>query len=192
MKKIIQITLIFFLVLTLIIFYKTYFGNKPNLNTNLSKIERESSEPSKNNLIKNLKYQVKLDQNSQYTITSNLSEITYEDGLEIVKMQEVVALFTDESNIPIIITSDEAIYNNSTYFTSFRKNVKIEYLSNSVTSNKVDIDFSNKNIMIKENVKYDGLQGSITSDNVQINLITRKIKMYMNEKSAKVEILTKD
>lgn len=192
MKKIIQITLIFFLVLTLIIFYKTYFGNKPNLNTNLSKIERESSEPSKNNLIKNLKYQVKLDQNSQYTITSNLSEITYEDGLEIVKMQEVVALFTDESNIPIIITSDEAIYNNSTYFTSFRKNVKIEYLSNFITSNIVDLDFNNKNIMIKENVKYEGLQGSITSDNVQINLITKKIKMYMNEKNAKVKISTKN
>ena len=192
MKKIIQITLIFFLVLTLIIFYKTYFGNKPNLNTNLSKIERESSEPSKNNLIKNLKYQVKLDQNSQYTITSNLSEITYEDGLEIVKMQEVVALFTDESNIPIIITSDEAIYNNSTYFTSFRKNVKIEYLSNFITSNIVDLDFNNKNIMIKENVKYEGLQGSITSDNVQINLITKKIKMYMNEINAKVKISTKN
>ena len=192
MKKIIQITLIFFLVLTLIIFYKTYFGNKPNLNTNLSKIERESSEPSKNNLIKNLKYQVKLDQNSQYTITSNLSEITYEDGLEIVKMQEVVALFTDESNIPIIITSDEAIYNNSTYFTSFRKNVKIEYLSNFIASNIVDLDFNNKNIMIKENVKYEGLQGSITSDNVQINLITKKIKMYMNEKNAKVKISTKN
>ena len=192
MKKIVQLILIFFLILILILFYKTYFGNKPNLNANFSEIKQESSGPIKNNLIKNLKYQVKLDQNSQYIITSNLSEITYEDGIEIVKMQEVVALFIGESNVPINITADEAIYNNSTYFTSFRKNVKIEYLSNSVTSNKVDIDFSNKNIMIKENVKYDGLQGSITSDNVQINLITRKIKMYMNEKSAKVEILTKD
>ena len=192
MKKIIQITLIFFLVLTLIIFYKTYFGNKQDLNTNLSKIEEKVSEQSKNNLIKNLKYQVKLDQNSQYIITSELSEITYEDGLEIVKMQEVVALFIGESDIPIKITSDEAIYNNSTYFTSFKKNVKIEYLNNFITSNKIDLDFNNKNIIIKENVKYEGLQGSITSDNIQINLITKKIRMYMNENNAKVKILTKN
>ena len=192
MKKIIQLILIFFLLLILLIFYKTYFGDKPNLNTNLSEVEQENPEPSKNNLIKNLKYQVKLDQNSQYIITSELSEITYEDGLEIVKMQEVVALFTGEPDIPIKITSDEAIYNNSTYFTSFKENVKIEYLNNSITSNKIDLDFNNKNIMIKENVKYDGLQGSIISDNVQINLITKKIRMYMNENNAKVKILTKN
>ena len=192
MKKIVQLILIVFLVLILIIFYKTYFGNKPNINTNLSEIEQESSEQSKNTLIKNLKYQVKLDQNSQYIITSNLSEITYEEGLEIVKMQEVVALFISDLDIPIKITSDEAIYNNSTYFTSFRKNVKIEYLNNAVTSNKIDLDFNNKKIMIKENVKYDGLQGSITSDNVQIDLITKKIRMYMNENNAKVKVLTKN
>ena len=107
-------------------------------------------------------------------------------------MQEVVALFIGESDIPIKITSDEAIYNNSTYFTSFKKNVKIEYLNNFITSNKIDLDFNNKNIIIKENVKYEGLQGSITSDNIQINLITKKIKMYMNEKNAKVKISTKN
>ena len=34
-------------------------------------------------LIKNLKYEIKLNQDNQYIITSDLSEITYENNIEI-------------------------------------------------------------------------------------------------------------
>ena len=61
---------------------------------------------SQNNLIKNLKYQVKFDDNTQYIITAELSEIIYENNVEIVFMQKVTAKFIDQNNLPLKITSD--------------------------------------------------------------------------------------
>ena len=58
-------------------------------------------ETTENNLIKNLKYEVTLDQDNQYIITSNLSEITYENNIEVVKMQTVKAIFKDKTNMKI-------------------------------------------------------------------------------------------
>ena len=48
-------------------------------------------------------------------------------------MQTVFAKFIDEKNLSLIITSDNAIYNNSNYNTKFSNNVKITYLNNEIT-----------------------------------------------------------
>ena len=91
-KKIIQI-IIFILILFL--FYIIFFNNekKPVKKRNIDQVENLENP---NNLIKNLKYDVKFENNTQYTITSNLSEITYENDVEIVLMQIVKAIFKDK------------------------------------------------------------------------------------------------
>ena len=191
MKKFIQLILFLFLIIVSIIFYKVYFDNtkEPAI---VSKIQNDNSlTNTENNLIKNLKYEIKLNQDNQYIITSDLSEITYEDNVEIVKMQNVEAIFIDQTNIPIIVTSDQAIYNNSSYNTKFNKNVKIKYLDNLILSDYMDLDFNNNLITINKNVKYNGLQGTILADNVKIDLITKKIEIYMNSIKDKVEVETK-
>lgn len=197
MKKVVQLILVLFLIFIAFIFYKTYFSNKEELDVTSNENKNELSDnnelpnENKNNLIKNLKYDVRFDENKQYTISANLSEITYEDNIEIIKMQKVVAIFIDEKNIPLIITSNKAIYNNSNYNTNFSENVKIEYIDNVIISNKMDLDFKSNFISIYENVKYDGLRGVIEADNIKIDLITKKIQIYMDEKGKKVEITTK-
>ena len=89
---------------------------------------------------------VKLDQNKQYIITSDLSEITYDNNVELVKMQKVIAIFIDKNNIPLTVISDKAVYNNSNYNTKFRENVKIEYLNNIILADKMDLNFENNTI----------------------------------------------
>ena len=191
MKKVIQLILFSFLIIISIIFYKIYFVKKEQPKVEIDIQEEQQVPNTENNLIKNLKYEVKLDQDNQYIITSDLSEITYENNFEVVKMQNVTAIFIDQSNIPIIVTSDHAIYNNSNYNTKFYDNVRIEYLNNFILSDNMDLDFNNNLITINENVEYNGIQGTIIADNVKIDLITKKIEIYMDDINDNVEITTK-
>ena len=191
MKKVIQLTLFIFLIVITIIFYKVYFYKKKPQLSEINIQQEQIKTTSENNLIKNLKYEVKLDQKNQYIITSDLSEITYENNIEIVKMQNVTAIFIDETKIPLTVTSGFAIYNSLTYNTKFYQNVKIEYLNNTILSEKMDLDFENNLVTIYENVKYSGLQGKVAADNIKIDLITKKIEIYMNNSNDNVEITTK-
>ena len=191
MKRVIQLILFSLLIIISIIFYNIYFVEKEKPKVEIIIEEEQSTSNSENNLIKNLKYEVKLDQDNQYIITSDLSEITYENNIEIVKMQNVVAIFLDQTNIPLIVTSDQAIYNNSNHNTKFNSNVKIEYLNNLILSDNMDLDFKNNLITINENVEYNGIQGTIFADNVKIDLITKKIEIYMDDINDNVEITTK-
>ena len=100
MKKVIQLILFSFLIIISIIFYKIYFVEKEQPKVEIDIQEEQQVPNTENNLIKNLKYEVKLDQDNQYIITSDLSEITYENNFEVVKMQNVTAIFIDQSNIP--------------------------------------------------------------------------------------------
>ena len=192
MKRIIQLILFSVIILTSLIFYQTYLKEIKKTSNIIDKTQNKIIEENQNNLIQNLKYEVRLDQNNQYIITSDLSEITYENDIEIVKMQKVTAIFIDGKNIPLTITSDKAIYNNSNYNTNFSDNIQIEYLNNVILSDKMDLDFNNSVINIFGNVQYDGIQGSVKTDNIKINLITKKIDIYMNKYNKNVEVITKE
>ena len=195
MKRYIQLILILILIIISFFFYKSYFLDDKKINLNNKKTNNEipnaDEKNSSNNLIKNLKYEVKLDQDKQYIITADLSELTYEDDVELVNMQEVKAIFISEDNIPLTITSETAIYNSLNYNTNFRKNVQVEYLSNIIVADKMDINFQENIITIYENVKYDGLEMNMKTDNIKINLITKKIDIYMNNNKKNVEIESK-
>ena len=191
MKKVIKLVLFFLLIIVSIIFYKVYFSENKQIKIKENILKEQQITTPENNLIKNLKYEVKLDDQKKYTITSDLSEISYEGGKEVVKMQKVIAILLDEKNIPLIVTSELATYNNFTYNTEFKQNVKIEYLDNIILSDKMDFDFNNSLIKIYENVKYDGIQGNIITDNIKIDLITKKIEIYMSNNNDNVEVTAK-
>ena len=96
MKKFIQFFL-FLLIIVISIFINQTYLKKDEIKKNVLEIEQNDSLiDDKNNLIKNLKYEIKFDNNTQYIITAELSEITYNEGVEIVKMQKVKAKFIDE------------------------------------------------------------------------------------------------
>ena len=171
-------------------FYKKYFTTKEDIAEDISKDQIENTE-NPNNLIKNLKYDVKFENRTQYTITSNLSEITYQDEDEIVLMQTVKAIFKDKDDSILEIISDKAEFNNSTYNTDFSNNVKITYLDNSIQSEKLLLNFEENVVTISDNIIYEGIQGLMKTDNIKIDLISRSIEVFMNNKKDKVEITSK-
>ena len=191
MKKVIKLILFLLLIIISIIFYKIYLSENTKSKIKVDIPEEEQVANPENNLIKNLKYEVKLNNNNQYVITSDLSEITYEDGDEVVKMQKVTAILLNQKNIPLIITSELATYNNFNYNTKFNQNVRVEYLNNIILSDKLEFDYNNSLITIYENVEYDGIQGNIIADNIKIDLFTKKIEIYMSNINNNVEVTTK-
>ena len=188
MKRIIQISLIFIVIISIYIFNNIYFTEEKKPIVDLDVPSDQLIQQTENNIIKNLKYEVRLDQNNWYVITSVLSELTYVDSVELVKMNDVIAKFIDKNNISLKIMSDEALYDNSNYNTKFRKNVTIKYMNNKIFSDKIDINFQDNTVKIFGNVKYDGMQGTINSDNIMIDLITKKVDIYMDNDGDNVQI----
>ena len=145
-------------------------------------------ETLKDNLIHKLTYSVNLGQNNEYIINSDLSEITYNnDSTEIVNMQGVSATIIDKNQLPIMIKSDLAEYNNSDYGTLFKKNVRINYLNHEISSNEMQLDFKNKIIKIYDKVQYNGPLGQMFTSNLDIDINNNKIEIYMDNNSNLVE-----
>ena len=191
MKNILQILLICLLILISIFFYKYSFKKEEKIDEVKIEIDNENLGENQNNLIKNLRYEAKFDDNKQYIITAELSELSYVDNSEIVNMQKVSAKFIDEKNLPLIIISDKAKYDNSNYNTNFYGNIVIKYKDSTINSKNLDLDFVKNIVKIYNNVVYEGLTGSAKTDNIQIDLITKKINIFMNNANNKVKILSK-
>ena len=196
MKKIAQFTIFLILIISAISFYNIYFKKDETIvYSDLVKketlIPQVSKKESQSNLIKNLMYDVKFEDNSQYSISSDLSEITYSANDEIVNMQGVIAKIIDENNLSFTIVSNYAVFNNNTYETLFTKNVKITYLDNEIFSQKLLLNFDENIVTISENVLYEGLQGLIQTDNIRINLKSKNVKIFMNNSKNKVKITSK-
>ena len=196
MNRIIQLILLSILIIIIFVFYNKYFkkNHKSETDNTLSitssQIQKEDNltNQKENNVIKNLKYEISIRENNDYQIMSELSELTYEDGAELILMKKVTAILTDESDNSIIITSDKAIYNNTNYNTSFENNVRIQYLNNIILADNMFLDFKDNFISVKNNVKYNGSLGNLETDNIKINLITKKIDVFMNNANENIVI----
>ena len=189
MKKILQIFLVIVLLLFSFIFYNNYI--KPPKATNKIEKNEKILQENKNNLIKNLKYNVKFDDNTEYSINAELSELVYEQDVEIVYMKVVNAELINRENISLTIKSKKAKYNNLSYNTNFSEDVIIEYMDNKIYSDNLDLDFDKNIIKIYNNVVYDGTQGLIETDNILMNIKTKEIKIFMDKPKDKVEVMTK-
>ncbi len=190
-KRYIQLFLFLILFLIALIFYLKYLV--PEKNT--KKIDLKTSnnqilDEDQNNLIKNLKYNIKFNNNNEYIIESKESELSYENNKEIVIMKKVIAKIIEQNGAIMIITADYANFDSSTYDTEFHTNVLVKYTDNSISSDNLRLDFTQNIINIYNNVVYQGLQGTIKTDNAIINLISKDAKIFMNNSNTKVGIIS--
>jgi hypothetical protein len=195
-KKIAQFLILFTTILLIIFFFKFYLTieDKNSIEKKTNKNNQDVNDQvidSDNSIIKGLKYEINLNKNNKYSITSNFNKIKYINNEEVVDMKEVTAVYVDKNNLPITITSDEAIYNNSTFNTIFKKNVKIDYQSNIITSNIINLDFKRDEINISENVKYFNEYGLMIADEIKIDLISKELFVYMKDAGKKVKFISK-
>jgi len=193
MKRFVQFILVLVLIILCIFFYKRYLNQESKiiyfekkqliLHDNLEK-------KSQNNIINNLSYESNLDNNRKYKIESNISEIFNQDGIEIINMRFVLAEFSQKNKSPLIVKSDEAIYNSSNYNSRFKKNVKITYFDHIIEAENAYIDFNSNIILINENVRYKGPIAKMFTDNIKIDLVTDSISVFMDNeiKDIKLEL----
>ncbi len=189
MKNLIQFSLVCLLIISSYVFYKKYLAKNDQNIKEITSINNDFIKKSENNQIKNLKYEINLNENNRYIITSVFSELISSNDHEIVKMQIVEAKFLDEKQLPLLIKAENANYNNQNYNTNFRNNISVEYMNNKIFSDKLDLDFENNIIKIYENVTYESELGMIKSDNILINLITKEIDIHMNNEDKTIELI---
>ena len=189
-KKIyIQIFLFSIILVSLIWFYSTYFNkkNETQNNTNLTR-EKDISE-SKSNLIYNLNYATTDLDNNTYMIKSESGEIS-ETGEDFF-MNTVYAKITLNDQTEVIITADNAVYNNNNYNTKFFGNVISKYGEHSIYSEKMNLNFDINKIKIFEKVLFKNLDTKIKTDNIEFDLITKNVLISMNNKTEKVSLSSK-
>jgi hypothetical protein len=195
MKRLVQLFLFGFLIVICFYFYKNYL-RKEAINDDNTKeslvVDNDSNLLNKNNIIKNLSYEVNLIGNKKYIIKAQESEILNQDDSESVNMNFVIAEYIDEEKIPIVITSDQATFNTLNYDSRFKKNVKITYSNHLIEAQNVYIDFKNNIILIKESIRYEGPLIFMKSDNIKIDLLTKNISIYMDKKFKNIILRSKN
>ena len=66
MRRIIQLILFLLLIVIVVVFYITYFAEEKKVSITSIEKEDQLTIENENNLIKNLRYEVRLDENKQY------------------------------------------------------------------------------------------------------------------------------
>lgn len=191
MKKYIKIILFMILVSIIVIFYNNNF-----VSSDLEKksfydeyqINAESSKQS-NNLIKNLEYNINLNENSKYIITSDFGEIKKnENAQEIVEMKKTKAIFLDKNKTNFIVTSNLSSYNTFTQNIIFYDNVNVKYLDKNISADQMKFDYEKKLLTLNNNVTIKDMNTIMSTDNIKIDLISKKIESYMNNEENVIKI----
>ena len=193
MQRSIQLIIILIIIISFYLIFKNYLifdEDKTVVKNSFNNLEEITKNDNDENLIKNLKYEINIDQNQKYVLTATKSSVSNLDGTEIIYMEKVKAIFFDENDNQMIVTSDNGIFNGSSYDSEFSNNVKINYDNHEILAEKMSLNFAKKILNIYENVLYFNADLSLVADIVSINLITKKTDIYMNNNKKKVLINT--
>ena len=195
-KRIVQFTLIIFLLLLTIIFYKKYFqvDNKTLKNKKENKINNEKinvteidKEKKDSNIIQNLKYVSEDLLGNTYILSATSAEIIKEEK-DNVNLFDVEGEIIQDNDEKIKITSDTAKYNRQNNNTLFKENVLVLYGNQTIRANIVKIDFTKNSIEILENVHYTNENLEMFADIVEIDLLKNKLKISMKNQKNKILI----
>ena len=193
-KTIIQIILSVLIILSLLVFYNTYFTNdkKPSLQTEKldeKEIKKNDKQNLNSNLIYNLDYKSTDIDNNQYFINSE-SGIMSESGSEFLMNKVNARIILNDLSV-IIISSDKALYNNVNYNTKFYGNVVAKYEEQTIFSQNINLDFEERRAIIYQDVVFQNLKTKLKTDKIEFDLVTKNILMSMNNKNNKINLKSK-
>ena len=188
-KKILQIFLLITIIVITILFYKVYFMNE-NMPVISKVIDKKNNFDAKNSsLIYNIEYVSEFKNGSFYVITSEVGElILNQPGL--IKMKKVIATINLNNSSPIKISADGAIYDNLSHNTKFYDNVIMNYNEHNTNSDNLDLLLDKNLATLFNNVIYKNLDAVLKADKMEIDLITKNSKIFMNELSDKINIIS--
>ena len=194
MKKIIFLQLLIFSIILIIsaFVYKTYFSKKDiNQSANTKTIDNDELQESKANLIHNIEYVSQDNNGNSYIVKSSLGEVNIANP-ELIKMEDVFATIKLKNSEIINIYSDKAVYNNISYDTNFYENVLVTHKNNIIKSDNMNLLFKQSLATIGSNVIYKNLNTELYADKIEMDLITKNSKIFMENNSKKVKIVSID
>ena len=184
-KKIFQLSLIFS---GLIIIFFTYFFNLEKKQTSdvseesQIKVNEEFLEEGINRF-ENVEYKGTDNTGNKFTIGSQFAEFKKEKP-ELIFMENVECFFTFKDNTVLLISSKKGIYNNISNDMQFSEDVKMDYLENTIFSDRANFNNYENQLLIAGNVRGDGPTTNLKADELDFDLNTKdlKISMYSEER----------
>tara|TARA_B100000424_G_C22829182_1_gene443061 strand:- start:333 stop:920 length:588 start_codon:yes stop_codon:yes gene_type:complete len=190
-KKIFQLSLVF---IGLLIIFFTYFFNleKKQPSEVVTEIETKENEEFLEegvNRFENVEYKGIDNTGNKFTIGSQFAEFKKEKP-ELIFMENVECFFTFKDNTMLLISSKKGIYNNISNDMQFSEDVKMDYLENTIFSDRANFNNYENQLLIAGNVRGDGPTTNLKADELDFDLNTKdlKISMYSEER---VKIKTK-
>ena len=186
-KVFLQLFLLSTIIIISYIFFKIYFTQKDNLNFVKDSID-ETITNNESNIIYNIEYYTEDERGNSYIVKSEKGEFNDSDSSAIL-MINVEATLNSQNSDPIKISSDNALYNKVDYDTNFYTNVVAEFSDHIITSDNLDLFFKKNLATISNNIVYKNLNTKLEADKIEIDLITKNSKIFMDDKSKKVNIV---
>ena len=190
-KKIFQLSLVF---IGLLIIFFTYFFNLEKKQPSEVITETETKENEEFleegvNRFENVEYKGIDNTGNKFTIGSQFAEFKKEKP-ELIFMENVECFFTFKDNTVLLISSKKGIYNNISNDMQFSEDVKMDYLENTIFSDRANFNNYENQLLIAGNVRGDGPTTNLKADELDFDLNTKdlKISMYSEER---VKIKTK-
>tara|TARA_B100000767_G_scaffold190445_1_gene177725 strand:- start:81 stop:665 length:585 start_codon:yes stop_codon:yes gene_type:complete len=188
-KIFLQLFLLVIILISSILFYKTYFKNE-NIETNseTTKTVIEEVDQKKSDLMYDIEYISQSNNGKEYIVRSKYSKINKEQP-HLILMEGVIAIINMKNSNPINISANNATYNKLTHNTKFYENIKTTYDEHIITSENVNLMFNKNLASIFNNVVYKTLNTKVIADKIEIDLITKNLQISMNDKSKKVKVI---
>ena len=190
-KKIFKLSLVF---IGLLIIFFTYFFNLEKKQPSDIVTETETKENEEFleegvNRFENVEYKGIDNTGNKFTIGSQFAEFKKEKP-ELIFMENVECFFTFKDNTVLLISSKKGIYNNISNDMQFSEDVKMDYLENTIFSDRANFNNYENQLLIAGNVRGDGPTTNLKADELDFDLNTKdlKISMYSEER---VKIKTK-
>ena len=185
-------TAVIFLIIFFLIFISFKFFLKKSEKAIVSENNDIKEEISTNsNIIEDVSYVSKDARGNEYIINAKQGEIDYEKE-NIIYLTNVRAIVRLTNSNDVIIKSDYGKYNTLNFDTIFSRNVRVDYLENTITGEYLDFSINRNSMIISRNVIYTNLENILKADVVEINIETKDTKIFMYDTKKKVNIKSKD
>jgi len=186
-KKLIPFSLIFFILITIIVFYFKF-----KKEDKLSEIKSDKSEEifHNSNIIKDVNYVSKTEKGNEYIINALQGEIDFSNN-DIIYLTKVKALIKLNNSKNILIKSDFGKYNTVNFDTIFSKNVIINYLDNKINGEYADFSIDRNSLIISREVIYTNPENILSADVISVEIDTKDTKIFMYDNNKKVNVRSK-
>ena len=182
-KSLIQSGIVLLISIILLVNYLIFFSK----NDDSVKINEAEIDNNVENKILELKYNALDADGNSYIIESNAGKVSDKEK-NVLILEKVKGIIKIQNSEDIIILSDFANYNKVSLDTYFYGNVRLSYDEHLIDSDKLFVNYIDKNISIRNNVHYKSYKNKLKADILEIDLVTKFSKIYMLDKQKKVKV----